>query len=186
MKTRIQTSVERLQKHLVARSSKTSASAMMLIAAALTCFAVSPASLARPQPTATPTPTATPPLGEDRGNNNSAAENVDALNINTTGTVQHSTRLTRPVGEHNGYGNTANGSYALSSNMTGSINTAVGAYSLQNNTTGSKQRLAIARFGATPSVHGMWPWALLRSEITQLAGPTPPLAVTRSPPIPLA
>ena len=58
---------------------------MMLIAAALACFAVSPASLARPQPTPTPTPTATPPLGEDRGNNNSAAENVDALNIDTTG-----------------------------------------------------------------------------------------------------
>ena len=52
---------------------------------ALACFAISPAALARPVPTPTPTPTATPPLGEDRGNNNSAAEHVDALNTNTTG-----------------------------------------------------------------------------------------------------
>ena len=70
---------------------------------ALACFAVSPTALARPVPTPTPTPTATPRLGEDRGNNNSAAENVDALNINTTGTY-----------------NTAHGWHALSSNTTGS------------------------------------------------------------------
>ena len=52
---------------------------------ALACFAASPMALARPLPTPTPTPTATPPLGEDRGNGNSAAENVDALNLSTTG-----------------------------------------------------------------------------------------------------
>ena len=52
---------------------------------ALACFAASPMALARPVPTPTPTPTATPPLGEDRGNGNSAAENVDALNLSTTG-----------------------------------------------------------------------------------------------------
>ena len=69
---------------------------------ALACFAASPTALARPVPTPTPTPTATPRLGEDRENNNSAAENVDALNINTTGHVQYSTRLARPVGEHDG------------------------------------------------------------------------------------
>ena len=48
------------------------------------------------------TPTATPRLGEDRGNNNSAAENVDALNISTTGQQ-----------------NTAHGWHALSANTTG-------------------------------------------------------------------
>ena len=47
---------------------------------ALVCFALSPAALAKqPTPTATttltPTPTPTPP-GEDRGNQNSAAEGV--------------------------------------------------------------------------------------------------------------
>ena len=52
---------------------------------ALACFTASPMALARPVPTPTPTPTATPPLGEDRGNGNSAAENVDALNLSTTG-----------------------------------------------------------------------------------------------------
>ena len=44
---------------------------------ALACFTASSTALARPVPTPTPTPTATPRLGEDRGNDNSAAENVD-------------------------------------------------------------------------------------------------------------
>jgi hypothetical protein len=52
---------------------------------ALACFTASPTALARPAPTPTPTPTATPSLGEDRGNGNSAAENVDALNLSATG-----------------------------------------------------------------------------------------------------
>ena len=137
MKTSIQTSVQRLQKHLVARSSKPSASAIMLVAAALACFAVSPMALGRPVPTPTPTPTATPPVGEDRGNNNSAAENVDALNINTTGQYNTAHGWHALSANTTGSQNTANGSYALSSNMTGGSNTAVGAYSLQNNTTGS-------------------------------------------------
>ena len=41
---------------------------------ALACFAVPPAALATPRPSPTP-------AGEDRGNNNSAAENVQALNL---------------------------------------------------------------------------------------------------------
>ena len=69
---------------------------------ALACFAVSPTALAIPRPSPTPTPTATPRLGEDRGNDNSAAENVDALNINTSGRD-----------------NTAHGWHALSANTTG-------------------------------------------------------------------
>jgi len=110
---------------------------MMLIAAALACFAVSPMALARPVPTPTPTPTATPPLGEDRGNNNSAAENVDALNINATGTYNTAHGWHALSANTTGSQNTANGSYALFSNMTGWSNTAVGAYALQNNTSGS-------------------------------------------------
>jgi len=104
---------------------------------ALACFAVSPTALARPQPTPTPTPTATPPLGEDRGNNNSAADNVDALNINTTGTYNTAHGWHALLANTSGTGNTANSSYALSSNTSAGANTAVGAYSLQNNTTGS-------------------------------------------------
>ena len=155
MKTRIQTSVERLQKHLVARSSKTSASAMMLIAAALACFAVSPASLARPQPTPTPTPTATPPLGEDRGNNNSAAENVDALNIDTTGTYNTAHGWHALSANTTGSNNTAHGSSALSSNMAGSSNSAVGAYSLQNSTSGSYNN-ALGHSALWSNTTGSW------------------------------
>jgi hypothetical protein len=108
-----------------------------LVLLAVACFAVLSTALARPVPTPTPVPTATPRLGEDRGNNNSAAENVDALNINTTG--QHNTAHGWHALSANTSGsyNIANGSYALSSNMAGWRNSAVGAYSLQNNTTGS-------------------------------------------------
>jgi len=102
---------------------------------ALACLALSPAAMAKPTPT--PTPTATPPLGEDRGNGNSAAENVDALNINTTGTYNTAHGWHALSANTTGTGNTANGSYALSSNTSAGANTAVGAYSLQNNTTGS-------------------------------------------------
>jgi hypothetical protein len=86
---------------------------------ALACFASSPIALARPVPTPTPTPTATPLLGEDRGNGNSAAENVDALNLSTTGS-----------------NNTAHGWSSLHSNTTCSYNTADGNLTLYLNTIG--------------------------------------------------
>jgi hypothetical protein len=105
---------------------------------AFACFTASPMALARPLPTPTPTPTATPPLGEDRGNGNSAAENVGALNITTTGQYNTAHGWHALSANTTGSDNTANGSYALFSNMTGWSNTAVGAYSLQNNTTGSR------------------------------------------------
>src|SRR5213083_1457298 len=96
MNTQIKTSLRRLRNHLE----------LAFIALALTCSAGSPAAMAKPTPT--PTPTATPtPSGEDRGNNNSAAENVDALNIKTTGQYI-----------------TAHGWHSLSVNTTGSENTA--------------------------------------------------------------
>ncbi len=73
-----------------------------------------------PSPTTpTPSPSPTPP-GEDRGNGNSAAENVDALNPATTGA-----------------NNTAHGWSSLFSNTTGSNNTANGFDALLSNTTGN-------------------------------------------------
>lgn len=102
---------------------------------ALAWVAISPAAIARPTPT--PTPTATPPLSEDRGNNNSAAENVDALNISTTGQYNTAHGWHTLSANTTGTDNTANGTYALFSNTTGWRNTAVGAWSLQSNTTGS-------------------------------------------------
>ena len=125
MNTQIKTSLRRLRNHL----------GPAFIALALACSAVSPAALAAPRPTPTPTPTATP-SGEDRGNNNSAAENVDALNIKTTGQYITAHGWHALSANTTGTNNTADGSYALFSNTTGGSNNAVGAYSLQNNTTG--------------------------------------------------
>ncbi len=63
---------------------------------------------------------ASPPLKpEDRGNGNSAAENVSALNLSTTGG-----------------GNTAHGWYSLFSDTTGSFNTADGFQALYTDTSG--------------------------------------------------
>jgi hypothetical protein len=126
MNTQTKTSLRRLRNHL----------GPAFIALAIACSAVSPAALAAPRPTPTPTPTATP-SGEDRGNNNSAAENVDALNINTTGLNNTAHGWHALSANAAGSENTANGSYALFSNTTGGGNMAVGAYSLEYNTTGS-------------------------------------------------
>jgi len=73
---------------------------------ALACFGLSPVAQAK-QPS------------EDRGNGNSAAEDVQALNLSTTGS-----------------GNTAHGWFSLFSNTSGSYNTADGALALNSNTTG--------------------------------------------------
>lgn len=119
-----------IRRKMFMKNKKTMFTSVLL---ALACFAASPMALARPVPTPTPTPTP----GEDRGNNNSAAENVDALNINTTGQYNTAHGWHALSANTTGTGNTANGSYALSSNTSASANTAVGAYSLMNNTTGS-------------------------------------------------
>ncbi len=124
MNTQTKTSLRRLRNHL----------GPAFTALALACFAVSPEALAAPRPTPTPTPT---PSGEDRGNNNSAAENVDALNINTTGLNNTAHGWHSLSANTAGSENIANGNYALFSNTTGWGNNAVGAYSLQSNTTGS-------------------------------------------------
>jgi len=77
------------------------------------------------------------PPGEDRRNNNSAAENVDALNINTTGQYITAHGWHALSANTTGSDNTANGSYALFSNTTGSYNNALGDSALGYNTTGS-------------------------------------------------
>ena len=104
---------------------------------ALACFTASPTALARPVPTPTPTPTATPPLGEDRGNGNSAAENVDALNLSTTGSNNTAHGWSSLHSNTTGYQNTATGFAALSDNISGAANTANGVVALSRNTTGS-------------------------------------------------
>src|SRR5438552_15571165 len=71
----------------------------------LGCVALSPVAQAR-QP------------GEDRGNGNSSAERVEALNLGTTGS-----------------NNTAHGWFSLFSNTTGFGNTAYGCQVLYNNRT---------------------------------------------------
>jgi hypothetical protein len=104
---------------------------------ALACFTASPTALARPVPTPTPTPTATPPLGEDRGNGNSAAENVDALNLSTTGSNNTAHGWSSLHSNTTGIQNTATGFSALSDNTSGAANTANGVVALSRNTTGS-------------------------------------------------
>jgi Chaperone of endosialidase len=82
-------------------------SSFILIAVALVGLAHAPIAQARQ-------------LSEDRGNGNSAAEEVGALNLSTTGSD-----------------NTAHGWFSLFSNTSGSSNTADGFQALYNNTVGS-------------------------------------------------
>src|SRR5437016_5239620 len=114
MNTPIQTSVRRARNHLLAKFSRRFASAMTLIAVALICFELLPTAYAV-RPTPSPSPTRSP--GENLGNGNSAAENVQALISLTTGV-----------------NNTATGFQALLNNTTGSNNTATGAGTLFANT----------------------------------------------------
>src|SRR5215470_5325796 len=81
----------------------------LVIAVVALCLTVLPVAQAAP-----------PPRSEDRGNGNSAAENVQALNLSTTGA-----------------NNTAHGWFSLFSNTTGSSNTADGFQALLSNTTGT-------------------------------------------------
>jgi Chaperone of endosialidase len=78
-----------------------------IILVVLACLAIAPVVQARQQ-------------SEDRGNGNSAAEGVDALNLSTTGS-----------------NNTAHGWFSLFSNTSGSSNTADGFQTLYRNTTGN-------------------------------------------------
>jgi hypothetical protein len=116
---------------------------------ALACFGFSPAAQggnphATPTPTATITPTPTPSAtptstvsSEDRGNFNSAAEGVNALNPATTGAGNTAHGWFSLFSNISGSSNTANGVYTLSSNITGNYNTATGNYALYQNQTAS-------------------------------------------------
>jgi hypothetical protein len=73
---------------------------------------------------------------EDRGNGNSAAENVQALNLSTTGSNNTAHGWFSLFSNTTGLSNTADGFQALYSNTTGSANTAIGASALLSNTTG--------------------------------------------------
>jgi Chaperone of endosialidase len=75
-------------------------------------------------------------LGEDRGNGNSAAERVEALNLGTTGSNNTAHGWFSLFSNTTGLSNTADGFQALYSNTTGSANTAIGASALLSNTTG--------------------------------------------------
>jgi len=98
---------------------------------------------------------AVPPLrGEDRGNGNSAGEDIQALNPSTTGSnnTAHGwfSLFSNALGRDNtadgfqalngntdGNANTAFGSQALLINTSGGFNTAVGRLALSNNTAGN-------------------------------------------------
>ena len=109
----------------------------------LTCFALAPVTQGAP-----------PQRDEDRGNGNSAAENVQALNLGTTGSnnTAHGwfSLSSNTTGRDNtadgfqalysnteGISNTADGSQALYSNISGSYNTAVGRAALYTSTVGN-------------------------------------------------
>src|SRR5206468_11370984 len=91
----------------------------------LACFVLSPVAQAK-QPT------------EDRGNGNSAAENVDALNLSTTGSNNTAHGWFSLFSNTTGSSNTADGFQALLSNTTGTNNTATGVQVLASNTSGDE------------------------------------------------
>jgi Chaperone of endosialidase len=75
---------------------------------------------------------------EDRGNGNSAAENVDALNLSTTGSNNTAHGWFSLFSNTSGSSNTADGFQALLSNTTGTNNTATGFGALFGNTEGTE------------------------------------------------
>jgi len=91
----------------------------------LACFVLSPVAQAK-QPT------------EDRGNGNSAAENVDVLNLSTTGSNNTAHGWFSLFSNTTGSSNTADGFQALLSNTTGTNNTATGVQVLASNTSGDE------------------------------------------------
>jgi len=140
MNTLIQTSIEPPQKDLLAKPFRSPGSALILIALALACSAVSPAALAgnphgSPTPTVTPTPTPSPtPIG-DRGNENTAIGDGTLFNL-TSGVNNTAMGFHALFSNTIGNSDTANGYGALFSNTTGLNNTAIGTAALYNNTTG--------------------------------------------------
>jgi len=79
---------------------------------------------------------------EDRGNGNSAAENVDALNLSTSGSNNTAHGWFSLFSNTSGSSNTADGFRALCSNTTGIENTANGMLALFSNTEGNSNTAA--------------------------------------------
>jgi hypothetical protein len=97
----------------------------LLIPVVLACFALAPTAQATK-----------PPKPEDRGNSNSAAENVDALNLATTGSENTAHGWSSLFTNDTGSFNTADGFQALFHNVTGFNNVAIGWRALVENTIG--------------------------------------------------
>jgi hypothetical protein len=76
-------------------------------------------------------------LSEDRGNGNSAAEGVDALNLSATGSDNTAHGWSSLFSNTTGSFNTANGARALFANTEGEGNSAFGWAALTSNTTGN-------------------------------------------------
>jgi Chaperone of endosialidase len=98
--------------------------ALLLTLLTLACFGFLPNAQARPP-------------SEDRGNGNSAAENVDALNPSTTGSDNTAHGWSSLFSNTTGSSNTANGVRALFANTEGERNSAFGWKALTSNTTGN-------------------------------------------------
>jgi Chaperone of endosialidase len=98
---------------------------LFLVAFALACFGLSPASLAQLSP---------PPDGGYPNNN--TAEGDDALFSLTTGFTNTAVGFSALYSNTTGAGNTATGARALLSNTTGRFNSAYGSQALRDNTTG--------------------------------------------------
>jgi hypothetical protein len=79
---------------------------------------------------------------EDRGNGNSAAENVQALNLGTTGSNNTAHGWFSLFSNTSGSSSTADGFQALYSNTTGVENTANGVLALFSNTEGNSNTAA--------------------------------------------
>jgi hypothetical protein len=108
----------------------------------LACFALAPVAQA------------TRPLrGEDRGSNNSAAEDVDALNPSTTGTDNTAHGWFSLASNTTARDNTADGFQALNNNTDGISNTAVGSQALLSNVDGGFNT-AVGRLALSSSTAG--------------------------------
>ena len=118
------------------------------LALVLACFALASISQAVP-----------PPRGENRGNGNSAAEEVDALNEKNTGANNTTHGWFSLTSNTEGRDNTADGFQALQSNTDGVSNTAAGSQALLSNTSGSFNT-AVGRLALSTSTLGNFNTAL--------------------------
>jgi hypothetical protein len=117
----------------------------LLIGLAVACFVLPAPGGDLPDPP--------PPRGEDRFNGNSAAEDVDALNLATTGENNTAHGWFSLFSNIQGFENTADGVQALYNNTTGGDNTATGFQGLFFNT-GGDGNTAIGAFALSANITG--------------------------------